>query len=498
MNNKQALYNEYTERMQKIADVNYSIAVLGWDKEVNLPTKGVRFRSRQLATLAGISHELFVDEKFGDLLQRLNDGNSLDKGQEKNVQLSLKDFNKTKKLSKEFVIKRSKLTSDAYHQWIKAKEANDFEIFKPALSSLIDLKREEADLIGYEDHPYDALMDEFETGAKTSELTVLFKDVREQLVAFVKELKEQPQVDNSFLHKFYGKDKQWDYGIDVLKNIGYDFEAGRQDISTHPFTTNFSPEDVRVTTRIDEQDFTNMVWSCIHEGGHALYEQGLPVDQYGLPLGTYTSLGIHESQSRLWENNVGRSKEFWKHNYPALQQAFPENLSNISLDKFYAAINRVEPNMIRTEADELHYHFHVLIRFELEKGLIEGSINIDNVKEMWNAKYKEYLGVDVPDDANGILQDIHWSHGSFGYFATYSLGSFYAAQFFHQAEQDIPGLRQEIEAGNNANLLKWLRTNIHQHGRHYTSQELCAKVTGEPLNFKYFMDYARKKFKGIY
>ncbi len=496
--NKEKQYKTYTERMQKIADINNAIAVLGWDKEVNLPVKGARFRSQQVATLSGISHELFVDSEFGDLLEQLNAGNSLDIKQKKNVALSLKDYQRNNKLSKEFVIRRSKIVSESYHAWVTANKQSDFEIFKPSLKKLVDLKLEEAELIGYEEHPYDALLDEFEPGMTTAELETLFIDVREQLVEFVKEIKQQPEINSAFLNQFYQKDKQWDYGIEILKTIGYDFGAGRQDISPHPFTTNFSSEDVRVTTRIDENDFSNMLWSCIHEGGHALYEQGLPSDQYGLPLGAHISLGIHESQSRLWENNVGRSKAFWNHHYPALQALFPEHLGDLSVDAFYAAINKVQANLIRTEADELHYHFHVLIRFEIEKGLLEGSIPFDEVKDIWNAKYKEYLGVDVPNDSKGILQDIHWSHGSFGYFPTYSLGSFYAAQFYNQAEKDIAGLEGKIASGNTSELLDWLRTNIHAHGRFYSSQEICEKVTGEPLNFKYFMDYARKKFGSIY
>jgi len=496
--NKEQQYQEYTERMQKIADINNAIAVLGWDKEVNLPSKGARFRSQQVATLSGISHELFIDTKFGKLLEQLNTGNTLEAKQQKNVALTFHDYQRGNKLSKEFVIRRSTLVSDAYHSWVIAKKQSNFELFKPSLKKLVELKLEEAELVGYENHPYDALLDEYEPAMTTKELVTLFSDVREQLVAFVKEIRQQPTVDSSFLNKFYQKDKQWDYGIKTLKSMGYDFAAGRQDISPHPFTTNFSSEDVRVTTRIDENDFSNMLWSCIHEGGHALYEQGLPSSQYGLPLGTHVSLSIHESQSRLWENNVGRGKPYWKHHYPQLQQIFPEQLKNVSLDAFYAAINKVAPNLIRTEADELHYHFHVLIRFEIEKGLLEGSIPFDEVKDAWNAKYKAYLGVDVPNDSEGILQDIHWSHGSFGYFPTYSLGSFYAAQFYNQAEKDIPDLTEKIEGGNTSELLDWLRTNIHAHGRYYSSREICEKVTGEPLNFKYFMDYARKKFGAVY
>jgi carboxypeptidase Taq len=280
--------------------------------------------------------------------------------------------------------------------------------------------------------------------------------------------------------------------------MGYDMQAGRQDLSEHPFTTSFNPLDVRVTTRVDENDFGNMTWSCIHEGGHALYEQGLPTDQYGLPCGEATSLGIHESQSRLWENNVGRSLNFWQFRYPELQNTFPGNLRTVSLHDFYKAINKVQPSLIRTEADELTYHFHIMIRYEIEKGLMDGSIDVKELKDIWNKYYQEYLHVKVPDDVHGILQDIHWSHGSFGYFPTYSLGSFYAAQFFAAAQKQVPGLDESIAAGDYQPLLNWLRTNIHPYGRFYTSNELCERVTGKPLEFSAFMEYANKKYSGIY
>lgn len=494
----QALYNSYVVSMQKRADVNNAIAVLSWDKEVNLPDKGAAFRAQQIATLSGISHEIFTDSTFGQTLEKLTTTKGLNRQQKKNISLSLKEYNRTTKLSKEFVIKKSKAISAAYHAWIKARAANDYQIYKEELGNIVAICREEAALIGYKAHPYDALLDIYEPGATTKELVTLFQDVSAQLVEFVGALKEKKQIDNSFLFKKYGKQKQWDYGLEVLKNMGYDFKAGRQDLSAHPFTINFSPQDVRVTTRIDERDFTNMVWSCIHEGGHALYEQGLPTTQYGLPLGRAISLGIHESQSRLWENNVGRSKSYWKAHYKHLRKLFPKNLGPITLTKFYKGINKIAPNLVRTEADELHYHFHVLIRFEIEKGLMDGSLEVEGLDKTWNEKYQQYLGIKVPDANRGILQDIHWSHGSIGYFPTYSLGSFYAAQFFHQACQDDPTILPAIEKRNNQPLLDWLRANIHQHGQYYNAKALCKRITGEPLNFKYFMQYAREKFGGIY
>jgi len=491
-------YELYVQKMRKIADVRNSISLLNWDKEVNLPKKGSNARSRQVATLAGIAHEMFVDKELGNLLNTLHRGNHLDERQRRNVELTYDDYQKSTKYSTNFVIRLSETTSEAYHAWIKARQENDFSFFKESLAKLVAIKREEADLLGYKNHPYDALMDAFEPGANVADTDGLFKDVREQLVDFVRRIREKPQVDDGFMRKFYAKDKQWELGLQMLRDMGYDFEAGRQDISEHPFTTNFAATDVRVTTRIDEHDFGNMVWSCIHEGGHALYEQGLPEDQYGLPLGSFLSLGIHESQSRLWENNVGRALPYWKANYKHLQETFSENLSDVSLMDFYKAINRVNPSFIRTESDELHYHFHILIRYEIEKGLIEGSLEASDLREIWNDRYKEYLGVDVPDDKHGVLQDIHWSHGSFGYFPTYSMGSFYAAQFHKQAQKDMPDLIQRTEQGDYADLLAWLREKVHKHGRFYTADELCKRITGEKLNFRYFMEYAEEKYSGIY
>lgn len=491
-------YDDFVERMKKISDVGHSIAVLSWDKEVNLPEGGAALRSQQIATLSGISHELFTAKDFGTLLEFLNESYDLNDKQQKNVSVTLKEYKQATKFDKDFVIKRSTLISNAYHAWLKARKENNFDLYVDALTELVAIKREEAEIIGYENHPYDALLDLYEPGSTVAELDVLFTDVKEQLVPFIQNLKKNPQVSKDCLLKYYQKDKQWDFGIDLLENMGYDFKNGRQDIAPHPFTITFSSQDVRVTTRVDENDFANMCWSCIHEGGHALYEQGIPIEDYGLPTGGPISLGIHESQSRLWENHVGRSKEYWKYHYPKLQEVFPENLANVSLDDFYKAINRVEANYIRTEADELHYHFHVMIRYELEKMLLNREIEVKDLKDAWNKKYKAYMDVNVSDDNQGILQDVHWGHGSFGYFPTYSVGSFYAAQFYAQASKDIKDLESKISNGDSSELLSWLRENIHVHGRRFEASELCEKVTGEKLDFKYFMDYARKKYKEIY
>ncbi|MEM1318866.1 MAG: carboxypeptidase M32 [Bacteroidota bacterium] len=492
-------YEAYRQILRKHADVEHAIAVLSWDKEVNAPPRSSGLRAQQLATLSGMAHELITGAELGELLEQLSaQPEALEAKAQRNITLSLKEYRRNLKLPQDFVIRRSKANSAAYDAWLKAREANDYGVYREPLQAVVEIKREEAELLGYEDHPYDSLMEAFEPGARVKALDVLFADVKAQLVDFARALRERPQVDDSFLFQHYDKDKQWNWGLELLRNMGYDFEAGRQDLSPHPFTTSFGGTDVRVTTRIDENNLANMAWSCIHEGGHALYEQGLLLSEYGLPSGRYVSLGIHESQSRLWENNVGRSLAYWKAHYPALQQRFPQQLTSIGLEKFYKGINRVAPSPIRTEADELHYHFHILIRYEIEKLLIEGQINCEGLDEVWNQKYKDYLGLDIKEDREGILQDIHWSLGSIGYFPTYSLGSFYAAQFYQQASKDLPGLEQQIEQGDSSALLKWLREHIHQYGQQYSADELCERICGERLNFQYFMDYARKKYGDIY
>ena len=491
-------YEKYKDLLVRLADVQYAATVLNWDQETYMPPKGATHRAQQISTLSGMAHELSTSAGLGEILEKLTLDLTLSEKEKRNVRQSLKNFKTSKKYSTAFVEKMSLCISEAFQAWQKAKAENNFSVYAPFLDKLVKLKREECELLGYTGHPYDAMLDQYEPGALTANLNVLFSDVRLQLVEFVKRIAAMPQNDDSFLHTNYDKQKQWDFGISLLKQMGYDFDAGRQDISSHPFTTNFGPLDVRVTTRVAENNLESMVWSCIHEGGHALYEQGLPATEYGLPSGEYISLGIHESQSRLWENNVGRELPYWTYNFPILQAIFPDNLKGQTPESFFKAINTVSPSLIRTSADELTYHFHILIRFEIEKALIEGSIEVKDLPAVWNAKYKEYLGLDVPSDDKGVLQDIHWSHGSFGYFPTYSLGSFYAAQFYSKALEQIPQLENEIEKGNLKPLHDWLKEKVYRHGKFYSAEELCIQISGEKLNFKYFMSYAQKKYNRLY
>ncbi len=494
----QELYTAYCDIMQKAADLNNASAVLGWDQEVYMPPKSATMRARQLATLATEAHSLLTSEKLDTLLNQLAARNDLAEDQRTNVELSLKDLNKNKKLPAEFVDQLSRQTSECFNAWIDARKKNDFSVFAPSLAKMIELKKKQVEYYGYAGHPYNALLDDYEEGATVEILDRIFAGIRANLPPILHRIQQQQQVSDDCFHSYYPKQLQWDFSIDVLKHIGFDFEAGRQDYSEHPFTTSFSSADVRLTTRVDEFDFASMLWSCIHEGGHGLYEQGLPADQYGLPLGAAVSLGIHESQSRLWENCVGRGNEFWTFFYPRLQELFPEQLSMVTKADFVKAANRVTPSLIRTEADELTYHFHVMIRYEIEKGLIEGSLLPGEIPGKWNELYEHYLGVTPADDKTGALQDVHWSHGSFGYFPTYTLGSFYAAQFYAQAVAEVSGLEEQMAKGDFSLLLDWLREEVHMHGRKYNSERLCELITGKPLDPQYFISYITEKYQDIY
>jgi len=492
------LYKQYRSCLQKIADIKYAAAVLQWDQETYMPVKSAAGRAKQLATLAEMAHQLFTEEKTGNLLEELAGRNDLPENERINVELSMYDYKKEKKLSAELVRNLSEVTSQSYQSWLMARKNNSFAFFKNDLNRLIELKAQQADQMGYEGHPYNALLNEYERGCTVTLLDQIFTSIEQPLKDLLSKIQNRPQVNDAFLRQYFPRQQQWEFGMQLLRRIGFDFEAGRQDISEHPFTTNFSSKDVRITTRIDEHNIANMTWSCIHELGHALYEQGLPEQEYGLPLGEYASLSIHESQSRLWENNVGRSAGFWNYHYDALLQSFPDQFKGVDKENFYKGINKVQPTLIRTEADELTYHFHVMIRYELEKRLMEGTITGNDIPAYWNEQYNKHLGLKVPDDRTGCLQDVHWSHGGFGYFPTYSLGSFYAAQFYDAAKKQMPSLNEDIATGFTGSLLGWLRTNIHQQGRKFLSGDLCKHITGEPHNISYFLDYGTIKYSNIY
>ena len=491
-------YNRIVSHLRKLKDLSAANALMQWDQEVYMPINGGVQRGQQLATLSAVYHEYATNKEYIQNLKDLIFEESLTDKEKRNVEEALRDAKNSLKFNVDFVKRKSLLISKAFHTWEEARKQNDYSIYAPVLKEMVDLKKEEARIWGFIDHPYDALLDQYERGMRSNQLESLFEKVKDKLIPFINEIRNKETIDRSPFQGNFDKDKQWNFGIDLLKDLGYDFSRGRQDLSTHPFTISFGSNDVRVTTRVKEDNISEMIWSCIHEGGHALYEQGLLEENYGLASGEACSLSIHESQSRLYENNLGRSREYWIKNFELIKSYFPGKFEAVDFESFYKAMNAVKPSLIRTSADELTYHFHVIIRFEIEKGLMEGSIKVEDLDKIWNKKYKDYLGVEVPDDNQGVLQDVHWAHGGFGYFPTYSLGSFYGAQFFAHATKSISGLKEEIEQGNYHSLLTWLRKEIHQYGKTYNSQELCDKVTGEALNIDYFMNYVHDKYGEIY
>jgi carboxypeptidase Taq len=492
------LYEAYRTHMRKLADMRAALALMQWDQETYLPVKGTGFRAQQVATLSEMAHEMATSKKLGSLLEKLDNAPGLNETEKKNISLNREDFLKQKKYPTAFIRKMSETVSKSFNAWNMAKKENRFDLFEKELAELVELKKEETAILGYAGHPYDALMDEFEKGCTVKMMDGIFRDMLPRLRGILEKIQHSTIPEDSFLFKTFDKKKQWDFGMKVIAELGFDLEAGRQDLSSHPFSTSFNKYDVRITTRIDEHDFSSMLFSCIHETGHALYEQGLAESEYGLPSGEFASLGIHESQSRLWENHVGRSRGFWKFHFPSAVEKFPDAFDGIPEETFYKAVNKVKPSLIRTESDELTYHFHVMIRYEIEKMLVTGDLKTADIPGYWKELYKKWLDVEVTDDQHGCLQDVHWSHGSFGYFPTYSLGSFYAAQFFASANSNDPQLLDKMEKGDTTGLLRWLKQRIYTSGRIWNSEEICKNATGESLKVQYFVDHLLDKYGKIY
>ena len=489
------------DHLAPIEDLKAAAAVLAWDQETFMPDGGAEARAQQLSTLQSMAHEQFVTDETGELLDRAAeataDADPLDNGAAL-VRVTRRDYDRARKVPSSLVAELSQATSAAKQAWKKARTEDDFSIFAPHLDTLVDLSVEKAEAIGYEDEPYDALLEEFEPGLTTADVASTFETLRADLVPLVDDIAAAPQLDNDLLHRSYPQSKQKAFGEQVLDEIGYDFDRGRQDVSAHPFTTSFAPDDVRITTRYDEEFLPTAFFSMIHEGGHALYEQGIPESLARTPLADGASLGIHESQARFWENHVGRSRPFWRHYFPQLKETFPDALGDADLDAFYRAVNRVEPSLIRVEADEVTYNLHVMLRFELERGLIDGSVSVNELPARWNEAMDDYLGV-VPDtDANGVLQDVHWSMASFGYFPTYTLGTLTAAQLTEALRDDGIALDARLADGDFAPILDWLRTHVHQHGRKLTAPQLLERVTGDELSANPWLRYAENKFGALY
>ena len=469
-----------------------------------MPKKGHLVRADQLELMASLSHQEKTSKKFEQALSKLihvETGKILAEGlsipQVAALREWRRDFLKATVLPNSFVKSFARLTSESMVAWAEARKQNRFADFAPFLEKVIDMSRQKAELLGYKAHPYDALLDCFEPEATTAEIEILFKKLKKNILDLLKKIAGCKTIDNSFLHGKFSAEKQLAFGRELLEAMGYSLEKGRLDLSNHPFSMSIHPADSRVTTRIHRTSLFDSISAVLHEGGHSLYEMGLIPEYYGSPLCESVSLGVHESQSRLWETRIGQSKPFWKHFLPALKKHF-KALEKVDLNPFYQAINQVSPSFIRVESDEVTYSLHVILRFEIEKQLIEGSLQVSEIPEMWNHLMTTYLGITPPTDREGCLQDIHWSMGAFGYFPTYTLGNLYAAHFFGAFEKEFPDWEKRVAKGELLFLREWLRENIHQYGRQYGAHELIKRVSGQKLSDGPYLSYLTQKYQAIY
>jgi carboxypeptidase Taq len=493
--------NELKKLLGVSADLAYAAAVLGWDQQCYMPPGGVANRGSQLGTLSSLEHSNFVSDEVGTLLEELVPyGESLDPESDDAclIEVTNREFQKLTKVPNEFVAEFTRVTAMAHGAWEEARAKDDFAHFEPHLEKIVDMRRQYADFFKPYDHVYDPLLDDFEPGMKTAQVQEVFTSLRPKQVELIKAISEKPQVDDSFLYLHYDEKDQWEFGEEVITKYGYDWNRGRQDKAAHPFTTHFGVGDVRITTRVDENFLNTALFGTLHEAGHAIYEQGVAPEFTNTPLGEGASLAVHESQSRMYENLLGRSYDFWVHFYPQLQDRFKSQLGNVDLDTFYKGINKVEPSLIRVEADEATYNLHIMLRLELEIALMEGKLSVSDLPEAWNQRVEDYLGVTPPNNAQGVLQDVHWSAGYLGYFTTYALGNLISNQLWEKIEADIPGLSGQIQNGNFGELLSWLRENVHRHGKKFKPQYLVKKVVGETISPEPYLKYLNEKFGEIY
>jgi len=491
--------NQLKELFGEIADLNAAVAVLGWDQNTYMPPGGAEARGHQLATLSKIAHLKFTAPETGKLIEEIQkEGLDPESDDAALVRVVARDYEKATRVPPEFVAEFAQVTSRAHEAWVEAKGKSEFSIFRPHLEKIVELTRQYITFFPPADHPYDTLLDNYEPGMKTAEVKEIFDQLRPRQVELIRAISERPQVEDSFLRLDYEKQKQWDFGVEVITRFGYDWKRGRQDESPHPFTTSFSIHDVRITTRFLPNDGVSALFSTMHEAGHALYEQGIDPAFERTPLASGASLAIHESQSRMWENLVGRSLPFWEHFYPRFRELFPAQLGNVDLMTFYKGINKVQPSLIRVEADEATYNLHIMLRLEIEIALVEGNLQVKDLPEYWNTKMQEYLGLTPPNDAQGVLQDIHWSMGSIGYFSTYALGNLISVQLWEKIHQDIPDLEDQIRRGEFGALLSWLREKVHRYGRKYEPQQLVQRITGSKITPEPYLRYLQQKFGAIY
>ncbi len=498
----EAKLNELKQRLGEIADLNNAASVLSWDQLTHMPPGGAEARGRQLATLARIAQEKQTDEALGKLIDELLvETQSLPAGnvQRAMVRVAKIDFDRATRVPPEFVARIYQHIAQSYQVWAEARQKNDFSATQPYLEKTLDLSREYSAFFPEAEHVADPLIDQSDYGMKVSTVRPLFAELRSRLVPIIQAITSQPAADDSCLKQPIPADAQVAFGEKIIRKLGYDFERGRQDKSAHPFTTRFSINDVRITTRVREDDFSEAFFSTTHEAGHAMYEQGIDQALEGTNLASGTSAGVHESQSRLWENIVSRGKDFWIFAYPLLQEAFPAQFGNVSQDTFYRAINKVQRSLIRTDADEVTYNLHVMIRFDLEVGMLEGNLAVRHLPEAWNERYRSDLGILPPSDKDGCMQDVHWYGGTIGgAFQGYTLGNVLSALFYRQALKDRPGIPEEIRHGKFDGLHAWMQEHIYRHGRIFTTDELVMRCTGGALTIEPYIEYLKQKYGELY
>ncbi len=475
--------------------------VLAWDQRTYMPKKGKAHRAEQMVLLTKLLHERSTDKRIGDNLSMVEGGELVADPlctAAVNVREWQRDYDKSTRIPRKLAVNLARATSMGEMIWERARAENDWNALAPSIADIVDLMVEKADAIGYAQEPYDALIDEFEPGETASSLERVFGGLKPALVSLLDNVREtEITPDTSVLNRLFPVDSQARFCRHIVSMVGYDLDAGRIDVSAHPFSIGIGPGDARITTRYREKFFNASVFGSLHEAGHGMYEQGLPDEHWGTPRGKYASLGIHESQSRLWENMVGRSRGFWRHAYDRALLEFP-SLNDVPIDKFHAAINAVKPSLIRVEADEITYNLHIMVRFELELGLLRREIAAADLPDAWNEKMKSYLGVDVPDVGSGVMQDVHWPSGLIGYFPTYTLGNLFAAQMFHKAQDELGDLEERFAAGDFASLRKWLREKVHEPGATYSPRDMISRITGSALDPTFFIEYAKDKYGELY
>jgi carboxypeptidase Taq len=495
-------YQALKARLLEIDNLGSAAAVLGWDQQTYLPPGGGEARGRQMAALARISQEKFIDPAVGKLLDDLQpyaDSLPYDSEQASLIRVTRRDYERATKIPPAFMSEFNEHASRSYMTWAEARPANDFKKVQPLLEKTLDFSRKFSNFFPGYAHIADPLIDFSDYGMKAASVSQLFKELRQRLVPIVKAITSQPEADDAALRKHFPEAQQLEFSAEVVRLLGYDFKRGRIDKTHHPFTTKFSIGDVRITTRVKENYLGEALFSNIHEAGHAMYEQGVDMALEGTPLASGTSAGVHESQSRLWENVVGRSRGFWEYFYPRLQAEFPKQLKGVSLDTFYRGVNKVERSLIRTDSDEVTYNLHIMLRFDFELQLLEGKLAIRDLPEAWRERFTSDIGITPPDDKDGVLQDVHWYGGIIGgVFQGYTLGNILGAQFYQAALKAHPTIPDEMKQGKFETLHTWLVENIYRHGRKFTAPEIVERVTGGALTIEPYIQYLKSKYGELY